>query len=213
MKKLIGRVSRAPRRSLLTAALVQQPATAAMRGDAPSQAEASAASAHRSDNRPGPLTEQQQDAAPGRGRGARGRDRDEGGRRPRAARPSSWPRASRVEFFDNNKQARVLSILSEFGDTVVGKYGGAPGPLHNQIPEPDRTQDNSTLWEPDFNMALLRRPLQRPGESFKSFYQTISRRSLHRRRHRRGLGQGPVQQRLLRREPARGRGRRLGLHQ
>ena len=27
------------------------------------------------------------------------------------------------------------------------------GPLHNQIPAPDRTVDNSTLWQPDYNRA------------------------------------------------------------
>ena len=27
------------------------------------------------------------------------------------------------------------------------------GPLHNQIPEPDRTQDNTTLWQADYNTA------------------------------------------------------------
>ena len=27
------------------------------------------------------------------------------------------------------------------------------GPLHNQIPEPDRRIDNSTLWQPDYDQA------------------------------------------------------------
>ena len=79
-----------------------------------------------------------------------------------------------VEFFDNNKQARVLSILSEFGDQTVGKYGGTPGPLHNQIPKPDRTQDNSTIWQPDFNTSYYNTLFNGSGESFKSFYQATS---------------------------------------
>jgi immune inhibitor A len=53
----------------------------------------------------------------------------------------------------------IFTILAEFGDRV-GPYAGevdAPpsGPLHNQIPRPDRnwdggsTDDNTTYWVPD----------------------------------------------------------------
>src|SRR3990170_1060782 len=42
-----------------------------------------------------------------------------------------------VEFFDNSKQANVWTVLSEFGTQSAGRYGSDPGPLHNQIPEPD----------------------------------------------------------------------------
>ncbi|MGB7817998.1 MAG: immune inhibitor A domain-containing protein [Ornithinibacter sp.] len=48
----------------------------------------------------------------------------------------------------------IFTVLSEFG-TQESPYGilqgGQPGPLHNTIPEPDRTKDNSTIWEPDFS--------------------------------------------------------------
>ena len=33
---------------------------------------------------------------------------------------------------------RLFTILSEFGDQTSGKLGSTPGPLHNEIPEPDR---------------------------------------------------------------------------
>ena len=64
---------------------------------------------------------------------------------------------------------RVLTILSEFGDIGSGKLGRDPGPLHNQIPEPDRTIDNSTHWEPDFNTAYYRDLFFGDGESFAEF--------------------------------------------
>ena len=56
---------------------------------------------------------------------------------------------------------QILTLLGEFGEDQpepshnhgalgVIDHGGAPGPLHNQIPEPDRSVDNTTIWEPDF---------------------------------------------------------------
>ena len=155
----------------LAAALVQ-PATAAIRDDAPTQQDRATA-AHRPHNRPGPLTKQQnalRQAAV---------DKLLDGTAKKVAQPKGGSTVKvgsdkAVEFFDNNKQARVLSILSEFGDTVVGKYGGAVGPLHNQIPEPDRTQDNSTVWQPDYDKASYEELFNGPGESFKSFYRDLS---------------------------------------
>lgn len=45
----------------------------------------------------------------------------------------------------------IWTVLGEFGDQVHPSYGGAPGPLHNTIAEPDRNFDNTTIWEPDFS--------------------------------------------------------------
>ncbi|GAB2593282.1 immune inhibitor A [Streptomyces capparidis] len=68
---------------------------------------------------------------------------------------------------DREKTDKIFTILVEFGDKVdtstmhdpdgsgpqppVVKYGGSPGPAHNQIPEPDRSKDNTTIWQPDFD--------------------------------------------------------------
>lgn len=49
------------------------------------------------------------------------------------------------------KTDKIFVILAEFGDKVDPQYGGTPGPLHNQIAEPDRTTDNSTAWQKDYN--------------------------------------------------------------
>ncbi|HEY5832390.1 MAG TPA: immune inhibitor A domain-containing protein [Streptomyces sp.] len=68
------------------------------------------------------------------------------------------------------KTDKIFTILAEFGDTVdsttmydpdgpggpkppVVKFGGQPGPAHNTIAAPDRTVDNSTAWQADYNQA------------------------------------------------------------
>ena len=48
---------------------------------------------------------------------------------------------------------KIWSVLGEFGNAIVQPQGGTPGPLHNQIPQPDRTVDNTTIWAPDFTQA------------------------------------------------------------
>ena len=56
---------------------------------------------------------------------------------------------------------QILTLLGEFGDEVAThdhgalgtiNHGGTPGPLHNEIPKPDRDGvDNVTIWTEDFN--------------------------------------------------------------
>jgi immune inhibitor A len=153
----------------LAAGLAQLPASAAQTSH---DGGASAPSA-RSDDRPGPFSEQQQHlrqaavAALVSGKATK-QARAGGGSTVTLSGGKS------VEFFDNSKQARVLTFLAEFGDTVVGKYGGTPGPAHNNIPEPDRTKDNSTLWEPDFDVAHYDELFNGPAPSFRHYYSTIS---------------------------------------
>jgi immune inhibitor A len=77
----------------------------------------------------------------------------------------------------NEGKDRIFVVITEFGDarhaafpdvaancppgTVVGTScfpgDGSPltfeGPLHNKIPQPDRSVDNSTLWQADYNQA------------------------------------------------------------
>jgi len=64
---------------------------------------------------------------------------------------------------------QILTLLGEFGEDpathnhgTLGdiNHGGDPGPLHNEIPQPDRLGvDNTTIWEPDFNPAYYERIL------------------------------------------------------
>ncbi|MGH2477207.1 MAG: immune inhibitor A domain-containing protein [Candidatus Limnocylindrales bacterium] len=84
---------------------------------------------------------------------------------------------------------RVFVLLVEFGnqrhpdypdqDTDPDWPGPArfDGPLHNQIPEPDRTVDNSTIWEPDFSQAYWQNLYFGTGrgvDSMKKYYQRQS---------------------------------------
>ena len=51
---------------------------------------------------------------------------------------------------------RIFVVLAEFGDRHHSAVPSDPsaqrteGPLHNEIPQPDRATDNSTLWRPDY---------------------------------------------------------------
>jgi immune inhibitor A len=52
----------------------------------------------------------------------------------------------------------ILTVLGEFGTAKAtdhpashGDHGGTPGPVHNQIPKPDRRVDNTTIWNADFS--------------------------------------------------------------
>jgi len=54
--------------------------------------------------------------------------------------------------------------------TVLGEFSDLP---HNQIPEPDRSIDNSTIWVPNFNRDYYMNMLfnEAPGaNSMRNFY-------------------------------------------
>jgi immune inhibitor A len=87
------------------------------------------------------------------------------------------------------KTDKIFVILAEFGDQRDPQYpdqdtdpdtaGPAvfDGPLHNAIPEPDRSVDNSTVWQPDFSADHYRKLYFGTGagvESLKTYYQTQS---------------------------------------
>ncbi|GAA1931907.1 immune inhibitor A [Streptomyces sodiiphilus] len=46
---------------------------------------------------------------------------------------------------------RIFTILVEFGDEIHPEFGGDPGPLANQIEEPDRSVNNTTIWQENFD--------------------------------------------------------------
>ena len=52
---------------------------------------------------------------------------------------------------------QILTLLAEFGELQANTHpshpahGGPAGPSHNEIPEPDRSVDNTTIWEADFS--------------------------------------------------------------
>ena len=75
-----------------------------------------------------------------------------------------------------NREEDIFTVLVEFGDLVNPNTKGTAGPLHNQIPAPDRswdgnaTDDNSTYWTADFNRGHYEDMMFGDGESFKDFY-------------------------------------------
>jgi immune inhibitor A len=70
----------------------------------------------------------------------------------------------------------ILTVIGEFGPLdhpAPILYSGVPGPVHNQIPEPDRSVDNTTIWNPDFTEAYYENLLfsEAPGAiSMRNFY-------------------------------------------
>ena len=72
------------------------------------------------------------------------------------------------------KTDKIFTVLAEFGDQGSGKYGTVPGPLHNQIPQPDRAKDNSTYWVADFSKAYYETFFNGAGESMKDYYEKLS---------------------------------------
>lgn len=67
----------------------------------------------------------------------------------------------------------IWTVLGEFGDLINPAYGDVAGPLHNQIPQPDRTVDNTTIWTADFNRGYYENMLfasQKGANSMRNYY-------------------------------------------
>jgi immune inhibitor A len=70
----------------------------------------------------------------------------------------------------------IFTVIAEFGpldSPFVILKSGVPGPVHNQIPEPDRSVDNTTIWSPDFTSAYYENMLfsEAPGAvSMRNYY-------------------------------------------
>ncbi|CAL9469175.1 immune inhibitor A domain-containing protein [Streptomyces sp. enrichment culture] len=75
------------------------------------------------------------------------------------------------------KTDKIFTILVEFGDKVDSRYGGTPGPLHNQIAKPNRKTDNSTAWQEDYNQEHFQDLYFGSGKgvnSVKTYYEKQS---------------------------------------
>lgn len=149
-------------------------ATSAQAG--PSSDAPGATSASRPDNRPGPRTaEMQQKREKALAMLANG-----------SAKLKQQSEGATVALGDGayvefpvEKEDKIFTILSEFGTTGSGKLGTVPGPLHNEIPTPNRdvddaTQDNSTYHVADFDKAHYEEMFNGDGESFKNYYTQLS---------------------------------------
>ncbi|MET8576440.1 immune inhibitor A domain-containing protein [Streptomyces sp. NPDC005012] len=72
------------------------------------------------------------------------------------------------------KTDKIFTVLVEFGDQIHPTYGGTPGPLHNEIAQPDRSKDNSTDWKADYNQKHFEDLYFGEGESLKTYYEKQS---------------------------------------
>ena len=85
------------------------------------------------------------------------------------------------------KTDKIFVILAEFGNEREPNYPDKDqdpktpgpttwnGPLHNAIPAPDRSKDNSTVWQPDYNRQHYQDLYFGTGEdSLKSYYEKQS---------------------------------------
>ncbi|WP_076259562.1 immune inhibitor A domain-containing protein [Intrasporangium flavum] len=71
----------------------------------------------------------------------------------------------------------IWTVTGEFGTQSSTSFGGLPGPMHNQIPQPDRSVDNTTIWAPDFSSDYYEKLLfsDTAGDvSMRNFYKEQS---------------------------------------
>ena len=108
----------------------------------------------------------------GRGNGKNGKKGDAGG-------PVGDSYKSRFVEIAREKTDQIFVILVEFGD-VKPTFALDPnaqrqeGPLHNQIPQPNRSVDNSTVWRSDFSQPYFQDLYFGGGESLKNYMETQS---------------------------------------
>ncbi|MBD8606084.1 immune inhibitor A [Aeromicrobium sp. CFBP 8757] len=90
---------------------------------------------------------------------------------------------------EQERADKIFVILAEFGDQRHPDFPDQDtdpsvpgpttfnGPLRNQIPEPDRTKDNSTIWQKDYDRQHYQDLYFGTGkgkESVKTYYETQS---------------------------------------
>ena len=164
------------------------------------------AAAQRLDNRPGPLTERQN-------------ERRKAAQKLILSGQASPGEDGVVQLADDKYYeasvtgtGRLFTILSEFGDQASGKLGSTPGPLHNEIPEPDRAVNNSTHWMSDFDAGVVRGPLLRRRRVVRGLLHEAVVGRVHGRGRGERLGEGARQRVDVRRQRGRGLRRLVAVH-
>ena len=162
--------------SALALGALQAPAQAAPPGN-----DADPATSSRPDNLPNPLAEAQatlrQEAVAKLVKGEASLETRGGKQVIKVAKNAADPKSKdKFVSYDVNREEDIFTILTDFGTQTLPGQSVAPGPVHNQIPAPDRTwdgnatDDNSTYWVKDFNQAHYQDLMFGSGESFKDFY-------------------------------------------
>ena len=99
----------------------------------------------------------------------------------------------RGKFVELDRQGEdtIWTLLGEFGTQINPTTGGTAGPVHNQIPQPDRAVDNTTIWTTDFSQKYFHEPAVLGGARRHLDAQLLPRAvlgPLHRQRQRRRTG-------------------------
>jgi immune inhibitor A len=90
----------------------------------------------------------------------------------------------KIQFVELERKGEdnIWSVLMQFGTAQATHnhggpapiaHAGTPGPMHNAIPSPDRSVDNTTIWAPDFSKSYYQNLLfsEAPGvSSMRNFY-------------------------------------------
>jgi len=107
----------------------------------------------------------------------------------RAARGGAGSDKDQYVELERETTDRIFVILAEFGNERHPAYPDVDsnpnwdgparfdGPLHNEIPAPDRTVDNTTIWQADYSAEHYRELYFGAGEgveSVKTYYETQS---------------------------------------
>lgn len=74
---------------------------------------------------------------------------------------------------DRLGEDKIWTILTQFGTAQHPTYLGTAGPAHNQIPQPNRAMDNTSIWSTDFNKPYYENILfsGKPGAvSMRNYY-------------------------------------------
>ena len=162
--------------SALAFGALQAPAQAAPPGN-----DADPATSSQPDNLPNPLAEAQaqlrQEAVAKLVKGEATLETRGGKQVIKVAKNPADPKSKdKFVSYDVNREEDIFTILTDFGTQTLAGQSAAPGPVHNQIPAPDRvwdgnsTDDNSTYWVKDFDQAHYQDLMFGEGESFKDFY-------------------------------------------
>ena len=167
----------------LLAAGAQQPAGAApVSHDGATVGQAQAA-AHRSDNRPGPLTKQRnalRKAAIAKVAAGKAKANEDG---VVQLGPNKFAETTTV------KQDKIFTILAEFGDQTSGRARRRARAAAQRDPAAGpRRRTTPRAWQRGLQQGATTRPVQRRRRVDDRLLRAAVRRQVLRRQHRRGLG-------------------------
>ncbi len=169
MRKLTSSVLAGLAGAAMVAAAVQQPATAAPVSHDGATAGQAKAAAHRTDNRPGPVTKKQlalrQAAIEKVAAGEATPNAD--GVVKLGSRTSS-PRSRRRSRTRSSRSSRSSATRAP------GSTARFPARCTTRSPSRTATVDNSTTWTADYNTAYYETLFNGSGESMKTFYEDLS---------------------------------------